>query len=467
MPDFTLSLNPSMTNYQYGPGARTNWTLTSVNGFQGVVNMNYFWLNGSSSIFVGLSNPYLMPGGTFTDQIKVFSPPIGIGCCGVLQVTATSGSLSHSANFTINVPPGPDFSVAVAPKSLDVPRGTLATTNFTATNTDTFSGSVFFTWGVSPGILSQITLSPTSVGLAPGASGSALLEVNTTGVTPGIYNFTLTGYDLGHSHSDKLTLIVLPPSAGFTLTAGPSPIILHPGSSSTFTTILTSIDNFFGNATVTVSPGTPDLTTNWTAQTLGLKANSTISTSITLTASNFISPGVYYVVLNATCNEVTHSAEITLVVPFPPTFTMILAPSELTIQPGYSATATITLDGISNFNGTINLTIQPPAGGPISSLSDKTATLTYSSSTSTITLTVSLPSDTPAGAQYNVTITATDGTTTRQAETVVTALAPTGGGPSSTAGLSTFYIIAGLLTAGVASTLAVLVITRRRKTSPK
>jgi len=464
-PDFTLSLNPSLTNYQYGPGARTNWTLTSVNGFQGVVNMNYFWLNGSSDIYVGLNNPYLSAGGTFTDQIKVFSPPLSIGCCGILQVTATSGSLSHSANFTINVPPGPDFTVAVAPKSLDIPQGVLATANFTATNTDTFSGSVFFTWGVSPGILSVITLSATSVGLAPGASGSVLLEVNTTGVTPGVYNFTLRGYDLGHSHSDKLPLIVLSPSAGFTITQIPNLLTVHPGFSSTPMINLTSIDNFFGNVTLTAAPGYPGLTTSWTTQTLALLPNATVSAGITIAASSSLPPGTYSVMVSASSNGVIHLAIITIVIPFPPDFNIVIAPSQLIIQPGMSAAATITLHGISNFNGTINLTSQLQGAGPVTNLSVQSATLTYSASTTTITLTVSLPSNAPPGSNYTITISATNGTTTHQASMTVAA-ATTPGAPSSTAGLTLIYIITGLLAAAVASSLAVLIITRHRKTTP-
>ena len=465
-PDFTLSLNPSLTNYQYGPGARTNWTLTSVNGFQGVVNMNYFWLNGSSDIYVGLNNPYLSAGGTFTDQIKVFSPPISIGCCGILQVTATSGSLSHAANFTINVPPGPDFTVTVAPKTVDVPQGVLATANFTATNTDTFSGSVFFTWGVSPGILSVITLSATSVGLAPGTSGSVLLEVNTTGVTPGVYNFTLRGYDLDHSHSDKLTLIVLPPSAGFTITQIPNLLTVHPGFSSTPMINLTSIDNFFGNVTLTATPGYPGLTTSWTTQTLALRPNATVSAGITIAASSSLPPGTYSVMVSASSNGVIHLAIITIVIPFPPDFNIVIAPSQLSIQPGSSATATITLNGLYNFNGTVNLTTQLLGAGLVTDLSVQTATLTYSAST-TITLTISLPGNTPPGSDYTITIKATDGTATHQASMTVAA-ATTPGAPSSTAGLTLIYIIMGILAAAaVAITLAVLVIARHRKTSPR
>lgn len=467
-PDFTLSLNPSKTNYQYGPGARTNWTLTSVNGFQGGVNMNYFWLNGSSDIFVGLVNPYLSVGGTFTDQIKVFSPPISIGCCGILQVTATGGLLSHTANFSIAVPPGPDFTVTVAPKTVDVPQGILATANVTVTNTDTFAGTIFFTGSVSPGILSGFSFRSWSVNLAPGASGTVLLEVNTTTVAPNTYNFTISAYDLGHSHSDKLALKVLSPSAGFTITQTPSLITVHPGSSSTVMTNLTSIYNFFGNVTVIATPGNPGLTTSWTAQKLMLRPNATIFTAITITTSNSLPPGTYSVVISASWNGIIHLTIITIVIPFPADFNIVVAPSELRIQPGTSATATITLNGVYNFNGTINLTTQLQGTGPVTNLSVQTATLTYSTSTKTITLTVSLPSNAPPSSNYTITVNATNGTTTHQASMTVDATSGSGAQqPSFIVGLNSIYTVMGLVAAAAAaSILAALVIMRHRKTTP-
>jgi hypothetical protein len=466
-PDFTLSLNPSLTNYQYGPGARTNWTLTSVNGFQGVVNMNYFWLNGSSDIFVGLVNPYLSAGGTFTDQIKVFSPPISIGCCGILQVTATSGSLSHSANFTIAVPPGPDFAVTIAPKTLDVPQGTIVTANVTVTNIDGFSGSVFFTSGVSPGNAGAFSVSPTSVNLAPGTSGTVVLTIDTTTAAQNTYNFTVTAYDLGHSHPVKLTLKVLSSSAGFTITQTPSLVTIRPGSFFALAANVTSINGFFGNATLTVAPNTPSLIANLTTRMIVLQPNSTIFIGINVTASNAIPPGTYSVTVSASCNTIIHSIAITVVIPFPPSFAITLAQSQLRIQPGSSATDTITLSGISNFNGTITVTTQVVGAGLVTSLSSRTVTLTYLASATTITLTVSLPSNAPSDSNYTITINATDGLTTHQASMTVAATATSGAQPPPLAvGLNLIYIVTGLVAATIASTLAVLMITKHRKATP-
>jgi hypothetical protein len=145
-----------------------------------------------------------------------------------------------------------------------------------------------------------------------------------------------------------------------------------------------------------------------------------------------------------------------------------LAPPALIVHPGHSATATITLNGVSNFNGTINLTTQPQDAGPVTNLSAQTSTLSYSSSTKMITLTVSLPSNSPPGSNYTITIIASDGTTTRRANVTVNTATTSGAQPPSfTVGLNLIYIITGLLAAAVASTLAVLVIMKHRKTTPR
>src|SRR5205823_2883229 len=157
-------------------------------------------------------------------------------------------------------------------------------------------------------------------------------EVNTTSVAMGTYNFTINGYDLGHSHGVKLTLLVLSSSSGFTITPIPSTITLHPGTSSTLMVNLTSINNFFGNTTLTATSSSPGLTTSWTTQAAGLKANATVSTSIIITASNSMPPGTYSVTVSASCNGLILSITITVVIPFPPDFTIALAPSQLTVQ---------------------------------------------------------------------------------------------------------------------------------------
>jgi len=174
--------------------------------------------------------------------------------------------------------------------------------------------------------------------------------------------------------------------------------------------------------------------------------------------------------VTATGNGIVHTTIITIQVVIPPIvalpdFTITVAPTQLNIQSGHSSTVTVTLNGLYKFNGTINLTTLTTGNGAILSLNTQTLVLSYVTSSATTTLTIALPADAAPGSTYTITISATNGTATRQASIVVTAMTSSGGQPTSPGigGLSTPNAIAlGLLVAGIV-TLAVFFIMKRRE----
>jgi len=471
-PDFTISLNPSLSSYDLAAGgAATHIILTSVNEFVGTANLNLYWINGTGTTFLGLDNPYLTAYGSTSIQLKVFGNPISIGCCGILQVVATSGSLSHSANWTIDVPPGPDFTVAISPTSLNLPQGISANAvNVTVTNTSTFAGSIELYASISGAFYGGWAFTPSLVSLSPGASATVVFGISINSPTLGKFNVTIEAYDIGHSHTAQLALTVLSPSAGYTINSSPGTVTVQPGSSTASQVVLTSIDSFYANISMSASTGNSGLLLSWTNQREQLTANATTSSTISITAPSSANPGTYIVNVTATGNGIVHTTIITIQVVIPliissPDFTITVAPTQLNIQTGHSATATITLNGLYKFNGTINLGTLATGSGPVLSLYTKTVLLSYVTSTATTTLTIALPTNATPGSTYTITITATNGTTTRQASVTVTAMTSSGGQPTSPGigGLSTPNAIGlGLLAAAIVI-LAVFFIMKRRE----
>ncbi len=195
-PDFTVSFNTPQNLYplSINPGNQDpiGILVGSVAGFSGPVNLtvsglpsNYFVLEGSTELF--LTIPSSAPPTQYT-----------------VAVTGTSGSLSHTAQFTLSVTgPGPRFGVSVSPGIQTVGAG--STTSYTAIVNPSggFTGTVPLSVSGQPAG-SIVSFNPSSV-VTPGVS---TLSVTVPSGTTGTYFLTITGAANGQTSSTSATLVV-------------------------------------------------------------------------------------------------------------------------------------------------------------------------------------------------------------------------------------------------------------------
>jgi len=125
-------------------------------------------------------------------------------------VTATSGSLSHTADITIVVTAAPDFTVSATPSSRTVLAGGSAPYTLTIGALNGFVGNVGFTLsGLPAGATAGF--SPTTVT----GSGSSTLTLSTTsGTAAGTYPLTVTAASGSLNHTANITLSVTVPAGG-------------------------------------------------------------------------------------------------------------------------------------------------------------------------------------------------------------------------------------------------------------
>src|SRR3989454_5030069 len=241
-PDFSIALSPSFVVYpQDTSQLSSSIILTSENGFNGVVDLNFYWYNGSSDIFISLNNPYLPNDGSATETVKIFSPPLpSTGCCGILGVTGSTASLSHSANLTIAIPSGPDFTLSSELPSITLPPGAHGQSTVTVTSIDSVSGRVFF----PPATLQNSRFSGgwsfylDEVWLVPGSRGSVVFQVYAAvDALPRSYVFKITGSRFSHSYSVNFTVHMSPIVSGdVEITIHPETLALHANTSIKATT---------------------------------------------------------------------------------------------------------------------------------------------------------------------------------------------------------------------------------------
>jgi hypothetical protein len=208
----------------------------------------------------------------------------------------------------------------------------------------------------------------------------------------------------------------------FGLSISPSKLSVQQGGSSTATVTVTSLDGF--NGTVTLSASVTPKIANTTTVTLNPPSVSIISggsATSTLTIQASQSAPVYNfwsLILKATSGSVTHTLVVTLAITSPPPdFSISAGPTSMSLKPGSSQTATITVQSMYNFTGTVNLAASVAPADTTASLSpvEPAASLSPASvsiagnGSATSTLSVSASLLTTPGT-YTVTIKADSGT---------------------------------------------------------
>jgi hypothetical protein len=130
-------------------------------------------------------------------------------CVSVVNAGTVDPENVQIANFGGSAPP--DFSITANPTSLTIRQGTSATSLLTLTSLNGFTGTVSLSATISPLVRHgpTATLSPTSVTLSSGGTGSSTLTVSTARNTPtGTYAVTVTGVSGSISHSVTVTVTV-------------------------------------------------------------------------------------------------------------------------------------------------------------------------------------------------------------------------------------------------------------------
>jgi Domain of unknown function (DUF1929)/Glyoxal oxidase N-terminus len=196
-PDFSVAATPSSQTIPPGTGTSYSVSVTPSNGFNGNVTFNVSGLpSGATATF----NPTTVMGsGSSTMSVNTSSStPAGSY---PLTITATSGSLTHTAQVTMVVA---DFSIAASPSSQTVSGGSRTTFTVSVTALGPFSAVVNFSVSGLPTRTSS-SFTPTSVA----GSGNTTLTISTKPKTAtGTYPLTIKATGGGLTHSTSVSLAI-------------------------------------------------------------------------------------------------------------------------------------------------------------------------------------------------------------------------------------------------------------------
>ena len=396
-PDFGISIVNSVT-FTATLGGSPILTATSLSQFAGTVNLSATSNSTNLTASLSPSSVTLTSGGSKPSTLQLASSTPGNYS---VSISATSGSLSHSANVTVFVIPRFDFNITTAP-IVTFDNGTSTTSIITVRSTTGFTGTVDLTQTISPGSGLTINFNTTTLVLkAQGDTNSSLATFSSS--TPGNYLVTITGHN-GTSlpvHKAYITVHV----ANFAISANPSAVTVYEGAPSNSTLSLASMFNFAGGVSLSANVNASGLTATIGNSTLILKTGGTNRTLLTLTGTVV---GNYNVTITAVRGSITHKTSILASVKLPDFGISSNPPTVLSLISA-SNSSLIGLTRLGSFNGTINLSLSPAPTGVTPTLSVTKIFLNSTSKSGVSDLTLAVAGTATPGT-YLVTVTGTNTT---------------------------------------------------------
>jgi endoglucanase len=323
------------------------------------------FLNGNTIIATDTMAPYAF---SFTGVAAGMYPLSARAVDNLGAVT-----VSNIANVIVNPVVTPDFSLAANPASLTVNRGASGSSSVTITRTGGFTASVAFSTGTLPaGVTAAFT--PTST---TGTSSTLTLTASAT-ATLGNATVTITGVGGGLTRSTTLTLTVAAPN--FVLSLSPASLTLSPGSSGTSTITIARTGGF--TAAVALSAGgLPTGVTAAFNPASATGTSSILTVTVPSTATATTATVTITGIGGGLTRTTTLSLTVTVIQP--PNFTLTANPASVSVNQGASSTSTITITRSGGFTSAVALSATGLPAGVTSAFNPSSATGTSSTLTLT------------------------------------------------------------------------------------
>ncbi len=291
-PDFSLSANPSTVSFVAGDSATSTITLHSTGGFTGTVALT---ASSSPVGVVATCNPSNVNGNQTSTCTLSGSTPGSY----VLNVTGTSGSLTHrtSISATVTAPAGRDFSLSASPSSVTFVSGQSATSTIALHSTGGFNGTV------------QLTEASTPPGVSTSCSPASLHDNQTSTCTlgasaAGSYTVTVTGTNDSLVHTTSIGVTVTaPPTPDFSISANPASVSFVAGQSTTSTISVQPSGGFTGTVSLTAASSPAGVTASCVPSSIS-------GTQASTCLLNATAPGSYTVVVTGTSGTLSHATSI-------------------------------------------------------------------------------------------------------------------------------------------------------------
>jgi uncharacterized membrane protein len=276
-----------------------------------------------------------------------------------LTLRAEGGGVVREASLTLTVRPAPSFQATLSPTSLTVQQGSSGTTTLTLTPQNGFTGTVSLSLVGAP---SGVTLTPNSLSVTGADPISQTLTLSVgEGVAPGTYELRPRLQGGSTTRELPFTLEVRARTTpDFTLALEPASLSVEAGHTAQTTLVITPQYGFNGQVTVELLGVPPGVTFSPTS--FYVTGAQPVQRVLTLNVLQSTNPGRYAVKVRVSSQNLLHEADLDLTVTAPPppptpSFTLSTPDPTLSVQVGRSVTFPVTFTPSGGFTGDVNLSL--------------------------------------------------------------------------------------------------------------
>jgi hypothetical protein len=371
-------------------------TASGLNVGQGSSGTGYVYVNPQYG-FSG--NVNLAVSGLPSGVTASFSPNPATGF-GTLTVTAGSTAPVGQYTLTITGTSGTQTATTTITLGIYVPSFTLSSTGgVTLGQGSSAAGYVYVNpqYGFSGNVNLAVSGLPSGVTASwsqnPATANSVLTLTTSSTASPGQYALTITGTSGTQTVTTPFTLGIYAPS----FIISPGSLAVGQGSSGTTYVGVYPQYGFSGSVNLAVSGLPSGVTASFSPNPV------TANSALTLTTNSTAAPGQYTLTITGTSGTQTVTATMPLGI-YAPGFNLFSSAYTLSMNDGSSATATIVVNQLWGFNGSVNFAA---SGLP----SGVTASFSPNPSTGNSTLTLVASNAAPPGNTI-ITVTGTSGSLT-------------------------------------------------------
>jgi len=431
-PDFSIVIEPTQLTVEAGFSASSTISISSQNGFSGSIS-----LQASDSSILGVNilsfklNPSTLSlrSGETKTSILTLSPTSSEIFNFSINVTGTSGSLSHSASLLAQV-----VSFGIGPwggANLGVYPGLSITGGVQLYSYNGFQGNVTLSLTVSPTVTNGpiITLSSIQVFLPRNEQAGADLSISTSPDTPG-GNYTI-GITATQGQLSVSTTIIVEVSSNlipdFVLWQYYNYMTVHAGTPGSLDLTFFSEFGFVANLVLSASidPVVGDgPRISFASPNVTLVGSGSEASEMVVYTDQFTPEQTYSVTITAMGGGVSHYLRNSLQI-IDPWYTLSAQPASLTVEQGSNSSALVTEGSPDRFFGNIsmNATVSPNQTNGLSISFNPGSFYSEGFYVGSTTLIAHAGPSTPLGT-YTVSVTGTSGPTLYMFTITVTVIPP-------------------------------------------